>query len=275
MMDFELSHNHKSDILKPFFLLYHFRKILYHTTLADIKGRFIGSILGPVWLILYPLLFLGAYALVYLYIFQIRLPDMSAAEYVAVIFCGLVPFLAFAEALGLGVFSVVSNSHLVKNTLFPIELIPVKASLIPQTSQLMGMVLLLLGVSVLGKITPFVLIGLAIWVFQILFTIGIVWIISSLAVFVRDLNQIVSVGTLILMLVSPIAYTIDMVPEGLVTILQFNPLYYLIIPYQDAFVFGKMPDILLLSIFISLSLITFIGGYALFIRLKGVFADNV
>lgn len=58
------------------------------------------------------------------------------------IFAGLIPFLGFSEGLGLGVGSVVANKTLIKNTLFPIELIPVKGVLVGSLTMLMGLLLL-------------------------------------------------------------------------------------------------------------------------------------
>jgi lipopolysaccharide transport system permease protein len=55
-------------IAVPFYMLWQYRSILYQTTINDIKTRHAGSVLGVFWLLIYPLLFLGTYAIVYIYI---------------------------------------------------------------------------------------------------------------------------------------------------------------------------------------------------------------
>jgi len=139
-------------ILAPFQLLYHYRFILYHTTKIDVNTRFVGSFLGLFWLFLYPLLFLGVYAAVYVFIFKVNTPMLNSYEYVALIFCGLIPFIGFSEALGFGVSSIVANASLIKNTLFPIELVPVKAVFVSQCTMVVGMALLFIVLFALKKL---------------------------------------------------------------------------------------------------------------------------
>lgn len=261
-------------MLKPFIEIFKHRKIIYSTTLHELKSKNAGSMLGYFWLILYPVLFLGMYAFVYLMIFKIRLHVMSPAEYVLLIFCGLIPFLSFAEALGRGVGAVTSNSNLIKNTLFPIEFVPVNIVLSSQVLLLIGFTLLSIIMIYLDKIGWAYLILPYVILLQLLFTIGIVWFLSAINVFFKDLGQIIGIVVLMLMMISPIAYTQDMIPESLRVVLYINPLYYMIILYQKIFMFNEI-DFELLSIFTVISLIHFIGGYYFFTKLKGVFNDYI
>lgn len=262
-------------IRRPFTLLYRYRNIILETSKNDLRARFAGSFLGMLWLVFYPLLFLGAYSAVYIYVFNVRFNLFNSNEYVAIIFCGLIPFLGFAETLGAGVSCVVANANLIKNTLFPIELIPVKAVLTAQATQVTGLIMLMIVTVILGKASawsPFVLV---IWLVQIIFSIGLIWILSSINVFVRDLQNIVSVLVLLLMLVSPIAYPVDMIPSGLRPLLAANPLYYMIVCYQDVLMYGQFPRDNIFWIFLIFSALTFFVGYWFFSRLKEVFAENV
>ena len=78
-----------------------------------------------------------------------------------------------------------------------------------------------------------------------------------------------------LMMISPIAYTAEMVPDGLRPFLALNPLYYIIISYQDVLMFGQFPRQDLFWSLAGLSLTSFWLGYWFFIRMKSVFVDNV
>jgi lipopolysaccharide transport system permease protein len=258
----------------PFKEILKHRKIIWSTTLHDVKTKNAGSALGYAWLLLYPLLFLGMYAIVYLMIFKIRLEVLSPYEYVLLIFCGLIPFLSFAEALSRGVTAVSSNANLIKNTLFPIEFIPINIVLSSQVILFVGFIILSLITLFMGNL------GWNYWFIfivlfeQLLFTIGLVWILSAVNVFFKDLGQIISIIILMLMMISPIAYTEDMIPEGLRVVLYFNPLYYLILLYQKILMFNQI-DWKLLSIFTILSIAHFVLGYYFFTKLKGVFSDYV
>lgn len=262
-------------LAEPFAIVWKHRVLLFQTTLNQLRARYAGSFLGLTWLLVYPLLFLGVYALIYLVIFKVRFALFNSNEYVVLIFCGLIPFLSFAEALGLGVQSVTANTSLIKNTLFPIELLPVQAVIISQCTQVVGIALLLIAIGFLGKFTLWALLLPFVWLAQILFTMGLIWILSSLNVFLRDLQSIVAVVILMLMMVSPIAYTADMVPTNLRPFLGLNPLYYLIISYQDCLMLGQFPRNGVLWVLLAMSGLVFWLGYWFFRRMKGVFVDNV
>jgi lipopolysaccharide transport system permease protein len=262
-------------ITPPVSLLYRHRRVLLWTTWNDVRTRFAGSVLGLSWLVLYPLLLLATYAAVYICIFQIQLPQFTGAEYVAYIFCGLIPFLGFSESLGTGVSSVVSHAHLVKNTLFPIDLIPPKAVLISQTTQLAGMVLLLIALAFLNRLTPWALLIVPLWGCQVAFTIGVIWILSGLNVYFRDLQTMIGIIIMILMMISPIAYTEEMIPARLRPILAFNPMQPFIVSYQKCLMLGQCPSRTHLIAIVALATISLSMGYLFFSRLKTLFVDNI
>ena len=262
-------------LTEPVMLLWQRRSLLLVTTLNDIRARYAGSVLGLVWVLIYPLLLLGCYAAVYIYVYNVKFHLFNSREYVAVIFSGLIPFLAFAEALGTGVPSVTGNTSLIKNTLYPIELVPVKAVLSGQPTQIVGLVLLTVASLAMGRLSVWALLVPAIWLMQILFTTGVVWFLSSLNVYVRDLQNVVSVIVLILMMISPIAYPVEAVPEGLRPFLAINPLFYIIVAFQDALVLGRCSQGWILMTLGAMSVATFFLGYWFFGRLKRAFADNV
>ena len=260
--------------MTPLLTLFRHRRILWATTLTDIRGRFTGTVFGLTWAVLYPILFLGLYAVVYTMIYRIRVAEYGTVDYVLLIFCGLVPFLGFSEALGNGVGSVLGNKGLVKNTLFPIELIPVKAVLASSITMLVGLAILLLVLWGRGVVHATQFVIPLILILQLLFTIGLIWLLSAINVFVPDLGQMVAILILFLMLVSPIAYTHDMIPPELIPFMYPNPLYYLIMLYRDAAFIGEL-RLDLLGVFTAISFgMLFVGGFV-FTRLKPLFADHV
>lgn len=260
--------------MTPLSILWRHRRILLATTLIDIRGRFMGTVFGIAWTILYPMLFLGLYAVVYTMIYRIRVASYGTFDYVLLIFCGLVPFLGFSEALGTGVSCVSTNKNLVKNTMFPIELIPAKAVFASSVTMLVGLCMLMVVLWCRGIVHPSQLILPLILILQWIFTIGFVWLLSAINVFLPDLGQMVSIFILFLMLVSPIAYTYDMIPDSLRPLMYPNPLYYLIMLYRDAAVVGVVRPVLL-GVFTAISVAMFLFGGYVFKRLKPLFADYV
>lgn len=260
---------------EPVGLLWKHRRALWGITLNQVKARYAGSWLGKVWLVLAPLLFLASYAFVFIAILQVKVGFMTSAEYVLLIFCGLVPWLGFAEALSTGTSSVVAHRHLIKNTLFPIALIPIQAILAASVTQVVGFLILILLLGLSGKLGVVGLFSLVPFILQLFFTMGLIWLLSSLNVLIRDISQIVPTLIVLLMLISPIGYTEELIPQNLKFFMYFNPLYYLITLYRDPLIFNRLPSLEHLLIFGIITTAIFGLGYYVFSHLKEVFPDYV
>ena len=143
-----------------------------------------------------PSALLGVYAATYLCVFKVRFALFDSNQYVAVIFCRLDPLPGFCRSPGPGRGLRHGQRQPDQDTLFPIELIPVKAVLVSQCSQVVGTGLLLITVALMGKLTWWALLLPLAWAGQILFSVGLLWILSSLNVYFRDLQNMVSVAIL-------------------------------------------------------------------------------
>lgn len=262
-------------MIRPFKMLWRHRQMLWSTTQADIRARYAGSMLGWFWLILYPALMLAAYTVVYVFILRLRLDQISTPQYVMLIFAGLIPFLGFSEGLANSVVSVTSNAALVKNTLYPIEIIPVKSILFSQCTEVVGLAMLLCALAAAKLLSWWSLLIIPLWMFQVILGIGIGWIISALNVVLRDMQSLIGIITMFLMMVSPIAYTPEMIPEGLRPLLGINPLYYFITAYQDCLIYGRFPTQNVFPILIVFSLVLFWIGFWFFEKMKQLFDDNI
>lgn len=261
-------------VFEAFRLLFRNRALLHATVFQALRARFIGNTLGAAWLLLYPLLFLSMYAVVFIFVLGVRVPGLGTPEYVLTIFCGLVPFLAFSESFGVGTTSIVANRSLLRNTLFPIELVVVRDVVVGHATMGLGMLLVWGAVSYQGHVHWTHALVPVIYFVQIMMTLGIVWISSTLTVFFRDLQQATPILVLFLMLVSPIGYTDAMVPESMKALLTFNPLAWLMKLYRSCLLEGVLP-VSDLAIFFAFSMFIFFLGYLVISRLKPVFSDYV
>ena len=261
-------------MITPLTLIYRHRHTLYATTRNEIRARYVGSVLGAAWAVLYPFLFLMLYAAIYTFVFRVRLAGHTSFDYVLMIFAGLVPFIGFSEALSASTQAVVANKGLIKNTMFPIDLLPIKSVLAGSVSMVVGFLGLLIAYALAGETSPLHILIVPVLILQLIFSIGLAWIVSSLTVFFRDLATMMNVIIQFLMLVSPIGYTRDMIPKGLLPMVYPNPLFYIIEVYRQILFFHAVPW-KLLGVFALFSLVTFWLGFALFTRLKPVFGEYV
>lgn len=259
----------------PVGVLWKHRKPLYFIVRNEVRKRYAGSVLGLAWLVVYPVLFLALYAGVYLFIFKVKIPELSNWNYILIVFSGLVPYLGFCEALQQGSQSLVQNSNLLKNTVFPIELIPVKTVLCSQLA--FAVTLAVLGVFIIsgGHLNQRLWLVPLVFCAQYLLVQGLVWILASLSVVLKDVQPLLNLGLLFLLFISPIAFTPDMVPSALRGFLFFNPLYYLISLYRAGFFESQALRMTELLALYGMSLVFFIGGFSFFRKLQETFAEYV
>jgi lipopolysaccharide transport system permease protein len=265
----------------PFILLWKYRSLIWATVRNDLQSRVINSILGLAWIAVYPLLLLLVYAIVYFNVYHriarpevlgIQMASLSSVEYIVFIFCGLIPFLSFTESITAGVTSLTNNAHLIKNTLFPVELVPVKTVLVAQFTQGVCMSLLLLAIIAIGSISPYVLWILPVWLCQVLFLLGLVWFLSCINIVLRDCQHLMSILLLCLMLISPIAIPMDELP-AICRIL--NPLNYIILCLRDCVLFAQPPKLENLITLGLMSGIMFYVGYWMITQTKILLSDNL
>jgi len=255
-------------------VLLKYRGRLFEGVFHDVKQRFVGSVFGLAWAMLFPLMQLGIYATLYAVVFKIRPSGLTEMGYVVLVFSGLVPLLIYSEAINSAASSLTANKSLLLNTVFPAELIPVRAALAAQTPSLIGLLITLILGYALGRtgLQAVVMVPI-LWLLLMMFAVGLGWMLSLISLIARDIQQILVLITMMMFFLSPFAYTPDMVPEGLKPIIYANPLSYFVLPFQQVICYGSWPDIEVLSGTVLISLITFAAGFQMFRRSKHIFFD--
>ena len=253
--------------------LWRFRRILLASTRAELRKRYAGSLLGPIWTVLYPLLFLGAYLFLWLVVFKVRFPGMSRLDYVVYVFGGLVPFLFLSEALASGAVSIRQNIQFIKSVIMPLELVPARAVLVALSGHLVGIALVVALSAISGTLSWRLSLLPVVVACFVAGLIGAAWITASLGVLIPDVAQILNITMMLLMFVSPIAFTPDMVPEAFRIMLRVNPITYVVDVYRAVLIAGYPVRGESVVVFAGLSALLFATGAVLCHRFKGVVVD--
>ena len=262
-----------SRFLKMMDSIIRYRKILKAITVVEFAKRYSGSVLGKLWILLYPIFLLSIYIFVYMVIFKMRFPGFSEFDYVLFVFAGLIPFLGLSESLSAGTVSIKQNIHLVKNVMLPIELVPVKIVLVSMVSQVVSMAILVVLAGANGSLGVNIVILPFVFVLQLMFLIGLVWILSAIAVPLPDVSYFVNLFILLLMFVSPIGFKPEMVPEAFKLSLYLNPIYYMTEMYRHCIIYSSLPSLKLAMAYTALCVGTFVIGGAFFHKFKNVLVD--
>jgi lipopolysaccharide transport system permease protein len=254
-------------------IIIRYRRLLASITRVELMKRHAGSVLGTSWVVLQPALLLSVYLFVYLVVFKIRFPGFSRFDYVLYVFCGLVPYLGFMEALTTGALSIKQNIHLVKNVMLPIELIPVRSVVVGMASQFVSIGLVLILIAASGSLTWHVVWLPAVVALQVLWLAGLTWILASLTVALPDVMYFVNLFVFLLMFLSPIGFKPDMVPPEFRFIVYANPIYYMTEIFRATMLHGTPTSAFVAAVYVGMCTVTFAIGSAFFERFKGVLAD--
>lgn len=239
----------------------------------EIKGRFAGSIFGLIWGVLLPLANLLIYIFVFTVVFKIRLkPEDGTESFVLFLLSGLLPWMAFSEALASSPGIFVGKANLITKVAFPIELLPISGVAVVFFMNSVGMLLFLCFLAVQGYLNlSWLALPVVIGV-HMLFTLGLVVLIASLSVFIRDIQQMIGVVLSLWMYLTPILYPITMVPEQIQWILYLNPMCLFIELYHQVLLSKIIPWGMLSGCSV-LSLAMFLAGAAFYGKSRNAFAD--
>ncbi len=242
--------------------------------MVDLKLRYSGSVLGWFWAFLFPCCQLAIYTGLYVFIFKVRPSGLSQFDYVLMVFSGLVPLLAFNEALIMSIGSLVSNKALLLSTVFPPALIPLRAVIVGQIPMLFGLAITFaLGFLMNRTGWEAVIFAPLFWLLMIMFATGLGWILSLITLVARDIQQGIGLVLMLLVFLSPFAYTPEMVPPALKAILYLNPMAYFVLSFQQLFIYGELPDLIPAVGSLVLGVGVFYLGYFMFERSKHSFFD--
>ncbi len=254
-------------------LIYRYRRLLASITRVELAKRHAGSVLGLAWVVLQPALLLAVYIFVYMVVLRMRFEGFSRFDYVLYVFCGLVPYLGFMEALTTGALSIKQNMHLVKNVMLPIELLPVRSVVVGMASQFVSIALVLVLVAADRSLGWNVVLLPVVVVLQLIWLAGLTWVLSGITVALPDITYFVNLFVFLLMFLSPIGFKPEMVPQGFGWIIYANPIYYMTEMYRDTMLSGRSPGVFVAAIYVVMCVATFAAGSAFFERFRGVLTD--
>jgi lipopolysaccharide transport system permease protein len=242
----------------------------------EVVGRYRGSIMGILWSFFNPIFMLAVYTFVFSVVFKARWSggSESKTEFALVLFAGLIVFNLFAECFNRAPSLILSNANYVKKVVFPLEILPwvtlgsAMFHALISFSVWMIAYLILFGVPhITVLLLPLVILPL------LLFIMGLTWGLASLGVYLRDVSQFVGITTTMLMFLSPIFYPASALPEQYRHLLQLNPLAPAIEQARQVLLWGTVPDMTILSLYLLGAILVAWLGFAWFQKTRKGFAD--
>ena len=246
--------------LKSIYTKYNF--LIQQLITRDFKVKYKRSFLGVLWSLLYPLMMMTVLAIVFSNVFRFSTPGVN---YLVYLMTGLTLYNYFSEATNLAMSSVVANFSLINKVYIPKYVFPLSKCLFVGINFLFTLVPLYLVILFTGTgINSWHVLLPIVFICLFLFTIGIGFILSTIAVFMRDMFYIYGILISILTYMTPIMYDINMISKEFQMILKLNPLYHYISFARTIILYGECPSISQFLICIATSILTFIIGIIVF-----------
>ena len=196
------------------------RTLVKYLVLKEIKVKSRGTYLGVAWTLMNPLLTIIVYFVIFRYIFLVDIPN-----FLAFFLVGFLMWTFFSRAITAAATCVAANENLVKQAVFPLEVLPISAVLYHLFHHVvaLGLALPLMLAFWGGKLTWNLLWVVVVLAGFVCFTLAVALWLATIGVFFRDTQDILEVGLPMLFWATPIFYNIGMAPEFLRPILAANP----------------------------------------------------
>jgi lipopolysaccharide transport system permease protein len=242
----------------------------------EVVGRYRGSFMGILWSFFNPVFMLAVYTFVFSIVFKARwnVGSDSTTEFALVLFSGLIVFNLFAECVNRAPALILANANYVKKVVFPLEILPWVALGSAMFHALVSLgvwfiaYLMLFGVPhVTVLLLPLVVLSL------LLFIMGLTWGLASLGVYLRDVSQFIGLTVTVLMFLSPIFYPVSALPAEYRYLLRLNPLTPAIEQARDVLLWGKVPDMTMVGVYLVGAAVVAWLGFAWFQKTRKGFAD--
>jgi len=257
--------------MKLFQELYQYRELLKTNVQKEIRGKYKGSFLGIIWSFVNPLLTVLVYAIIFPYILRQDQP-----HYLIFLIVAIIPWNFFVTVLNQGTTNVLANGNIIKKVYFPREILPISVVVSGLVNFFISCIIILLFLLLSGVGITWTILYLPLIVFiQFMLSLGFVFILSALNVYVRDVEYIVNFVLTLAFYATPILYDASLIPMKLRWILELNPMKHMIEAYRNIFYYQVSPNmgtLLLLGLF---SFGVMVIGYFIFKKLERGFAEEV
>lgn len=253
--------------------------LIWTLSLRNYSQRYKGSLLGYFWPFISMFVLLLLYSMVFSIVFKARWKqagvDVQDVEipFWLILLSGQILYALMCEILNQGPGLILSVPNYVKKIIFPLETLPVVSFLVALFNALICLAVLLAAAAFLGVhhrealLIPLVFIQMTFW------CLGLGWLLSSLGVFFRDLQQVMPLLSQVLLFATPIFYPPQIVPEKYKFVIDFNPLAYMVDTMRGLLLWGRLPDWSIFGLWTLAAMVFAVFGYFIFKRLRPSFAD--
>jgi len=245
-----------------------YKALISNLVMKDLKIRYKRSFLGFLWTMLNPLLMMLVLSVVFSHIFRFR----QIENYPIFLISALLPWIFVSQTLVNSTQSVLLGGGLIRKIYIPKAIFPLTTTTSGLVNYLFSLLPLGILMAIFGvRFTP-ALLFLPVAVFVLYFFIlGGALFLSALNVFFRDVNHITGIVMQMMFYLTPIIYPLqgaDFIPERYHFYFKLNPFFYVVKAFRDPVYYGRLPEPKYALMFVLVSLLTLVVGWAVFHHLE-------
>lgn len=263
--------------MKSLFIeFYKNKRLILQLSRKDMKDKYLGSYLGIIWAFLQPIVTI----MIFWFLFQVGFRSVPIENYPYVLWLvsGMIPWFFFTDALMNASNSILDFRFLVKNVVFRLELIPIIKIISSLFIHLFFILFIIAMFFVYGFNPTLYTLQIFYYLFAtIILLIGFTWITSSLIIFLKDIGQMLALILQLGFWITPIFWSLNIIPVKYSFFIKLNPLYYIIQGYRDSLVFHQwfwQYPMLTLYFWMCTLIVLFLGAF-IFKRTRPHFADVI
>jgi lipopolysaccharide transport system permease protein len=252
------------------------RGLLWELTKRELRDRFVGQVFGTAWTIGHPLFLIGLYVFMFNFVFK---QDIGGGEdfprdFTSYLLAGLVPWMTIQDTMARSCAAISTKVDLVKQSVFPLEILPIRVVLASHQTMLISLASLVVYQLIKYQSFPATALLLPIVIgVQLVFASGIALALSSVAVYVRDIKDVVQLASTAGIYLVPVFYLPVWAPALFKPLLSVNPFSHLVWCYHDILYYGSIRHPTSWLVLAVLAVLLFFVGSGIFQKLRVGFGN--
>lgn len=224
--------------------LWSYRGFILGSVQREFQSKYRNSLLGALWNVINPLAMIIVYTVIFSQVMKARLPGVDSTFAYSIYLCaGLITWTYFAEVSGRAQNIFIEQANLLKKLSFPRLCLPLVVIFTASVNFAIVLGLFILFLLITGNFPGWAILAMIpLLLIQLAFAIGLGVTLGVLNVFFRDVGQFFSVALQFWFWLTPIVYSVSILPESVRPLMTLNPMASLMAAYQGIFVGGHWPD---------------------------------
>lgn len=256
-------------VVKQLRNIWKYRELAVELFWTYLKLRHTGSVLGFVWTLLNPLLYILTYWIVFSQIIR-----MDLDNYPLFLIPGYLAWSFTFNSIINSSESILQSKDLITKIAFPNEIIVLTNIAVGFVDFIVSIIIFIIIILFFyPPVSLYLLFVPVILLLQIFFTVGLCMIVSCISVYFKDVPKLIIVAGNIVFFLTPIFYPLQFIPSDFKFVALINPIAQIISIYHSLIYYKELPDLVLFLITATISFFSFSLGFLIFNKLKHSFAE--